>query len=65
MEMSVEESVMSWVVYTFHESVQVVPIDDLKPHSFFHCECHPKIEDGVFVHNSFDGREATETLLPS
>lgn len=56
---------MNWVVYKFYESVQVVPIDDLKPHSFFHCECHPKIVDGVYLHNSFDGREATETLLPS
>ncbi|MFW1892163.1 MULTISPECIES: hypothetical protein [Acinetobacter] len=56
---------MNWLAYKFHESVQVVPLDDLKPHTFFHCECHPKIVDGVFVHNSFDGREATETLLPS
>lgn len=56
---------MSWVVYKFHESVQVVPIDDLKPHSFFYCECHPKIVYGVFVHNSFDGRDATEMPLPS
>ncbi|MCT9416495.1 hypothetical protein KTI94_06895 [Acinetobacter baumannii] len=56
---------MSWTVYEFHDSVQVIPDDDLKPHSLFHCECHPKYEDGIFIHNSFDGREATEALLPS
>ncbi|MEN6047767.1 hypothetical protein [Acinetobacter baumannii] len=58
---------MTWTVYKFHDSVQVVPDDDLKPHSLFHYECHPKYEDGIFTHNSFDGdgREATETPLPS
>lgn len=56
---------MTWTVYKFHNSVQVIPDDDLKLHSLIHCECHPKYEDGFFIHNSFDGREATETPLPS
>ncbi|MEI1687073.1 hypothetical protein V8P55_02165 [Acinetobacter baumannii] len=56
---------MNWSVHKVYDSVQVLPDDDLKPHSFFHCECHPEYEDGIFIHNSFDGREATETLLPS
>lgn len=63
--MSVEESVMTWSVHEFYDSIQVLPDDDLKPHSLFHCECHPKYEDGIFIHNSFDGREATEMPLPS
>ena len=56
---------MTWTALEVYDSVQVVPDDDLKPHSLIHCECHPKYEDGIFIHNSFDGREATETLLPS
>lgn len=56
---------MTWTVHEVYESVQVVPDDDLKPHSFFHCECHPEYVDGVFVHNAFDGREAAETPLLS
>ncbi len=56
---------MSWSVYDFHGSIQVVPIDDLKPHSLFHCECHPRFEDGIFIHNSFDSRELSETVLRS
>ncbi|WP_312057041.1 hypothetical protein [Acinetobacter courvalinii] len=56
---------MSWTVYRFHDSVQVVPDDDLKPHTFFHCECHPDFKDGIFIHYSFDGREHYETPLPS
>lgn len=57
--------IMTWSVQEVYGSFQVVPDDDLKPHSLFHCECHPKYEDGIFIHNSFDGREATETPLPS
>lgn len=57
---------MSWTVYQFHDSVQeVIPDDDLKLHSLFHCECHPDYKDGIFIHHSFDGREHTETSLPS
>lgn len=63
--MSVEKSLMTWSVYKIYDSVQVVPDDDFKPHSLIHCECHPRFEGGIFIHNSFDGREATETPLPS
>ncbi|EPP9279681.1 hypothetical protein PZF29_003535 [Acinetobacter baumannii] len=56
---------MTWAVYEFHDSVQVVPDDDLKPHSFFHCECHLEYVDGIFIHNAFNGREETEMPLPS
>ncbi|GAA5560688.1 hypothetical protein Asch02_02199 [Acinetobacter schindleri] len=56
---------MTWIALEIYDSVQVVPDDDLKPHSLIHCECHPRFEGGIFIHNSFDGREATETPLPS
>lgn len=56
---------MSWAVYQFHGSIQVVPDDDLKTHSLFHCECHPDYKDGIFIHHSFDGRELTESSLKS
>ncbi|HGW4397469.1 MULTISPECIES: hypothetical protein [Acinetobacter] len=56
---------MTWTAFEVYDSVQVIPENDLKHHSTFHCKCHPKYEDGIFIHNSFDGREATETPLPS
>lgn len=56
---------MTWTVYEFHDSAQVVPDDDLKRHSLYHCECHPKFVEGNFIHNALDGREAPEKPLLS
>jgi hypothetical protein len=64
---------MTWSVFTFtHSLPQVIPDDDLYPHEFLNCKCHPfvtddKDDDEVLVHNSFDGRENFERKdrLPS
>lgn len=43
------------------EPTQVIPLDDLRPHSTDDpCWCKPFIEDGIVVHNSMDGREQYE-----
>lgn len=39
----------------------VVPLKDLKEHKTSeHCWCEPEKVDGVWVHNSADGREEYE-----
>lgn len=52
-----------WEVVKYHDSIHVVPRNDLIEHSFDDCECCPRYEDGVYIHNSKDERELTE-LLP-
>lgn len=52
---------MSWSVFKtdLHET-HVVPNDDEMPHSHtVMCWCWPKLEAGIFVHNSADRREHT------
>lgn len=49
-----------WVVIEYAETVQVIPGGDLKRHDLDNCECIPKLQNGVYVHNSFDGREENE-----
>lgn len=39
----------------------IVPVNDVEEHeSFSTCHCNPVLKDGVWVHNSFDGREVFE-----
>ena len=45
--------------------LHIIPIDDLHKHicSEF-CKCKPKWNDeGIYIHNSFDGREYVERLV--
>ena len=51
-----------WATIEFHGSVHVVPIDDIKEHSFDGCECGVKYDAGVYIHNSYDNRELLEEL---
>ena len=51
-----------WATIEFHDSVHVVPIDDIKKHSLDNCECGVKYNDGVYIHNSYDKRELLEQL---
>ena len=46
------------------EPYHVYPINDLKEHTLDEfCECNPEWhEEGMWVHNSFDGREHIERL---
>ena len=42
----------------------VIPVADLIGHQESElCGCLPRIEDGVYIHNSFDGREITERAI--
>lgn len=57
-----------WTVWAFTpddgspRQAHCIPDDDLYDHSFDDCTCHPEIgDDGEYIHNSFDGREAFET----
>lgn len=46
------------------DQYHVVPSDDIKEHILKgkNCWCRPEMnEDGVFIHNSADGREDFET----
>jgi hypothetical protein len=52
-----------WKVIEIHDSVHVISENDLKQHKEnLDCECSPKYEDGVYIHNSYDERELTENL---
>lgn len=44
------------------EPAVVYPLDDLYPHRSMSedCPCNPFWEDGILVHNAFDGREEFE-----
>ncbi|MCB7127972.1 MAG: hypothetical protein J3T61_00335 [Candidatus Brocadiales bacterium] len=44
------------------EILHVYPINDAKEHDLNGdgCWCHPRVTDGVVVHNSLDRREAYE-----
>ena len=35
----------------------VMPVNDLREHSFTDCSCDPYDDDGITVHKSLDGRE--------
>ena len=41
--MSVEEGLMTWTAHEVYDSFQVVPDDDLKPHSFFIANAIPNM----------------------
>jgi len=42
--------------------IHCIPVNDLRPHDLAsNCWCHPKdLGEGVFSHNSLDGRESYE-----
>jgi hypothetical protein len=42
-------------------SVEVTPLNDARPHiASEYCPCLPSIDDGVLIHNAFDGRDRQE-----
>ena len=49
-----------WQIIEFHDSCHVVPINDTKEHSLEDCKCGVKYNNGVYIHNSYDGRELLE-----
>ena len=53
---------MSWTIVAVPGlGVHCVPVGDLRDHMDEDCPCKPvKNEDGLWMHNSFDGREAFE-----
>jgi hypothetical protein len=54
----------SWEAVKYKGCVHVIPIDDLADHDIgdkVTCFCDPQVdEDGLYIHNSFDGREDYE-----
>ncbi|BAP37811.1 hypothetical protein AS4_28710 [Acinetobacter guillouiae] len=57
---------MCWEVRNFLNLIHVIPINDLKKHTYTHdCICNCSYEDGVYIHNAFDERELTENLPKS
>lgn len=56
---------MSWGVFEYADTVQVVPLDDIKEHDLNNCHCLPYLKNGVYVHNSFNGREHGEIKFKS
>lgn len=52
---------MNWGCYEHDDGTpHVMPMDDLREHSFEACWCRPYEDDGVIVHNSMDLREQFE-----
>jgi hypothetical protein len=49
-----------WKIVIASGERHVMPIDDLKAHYTYDCWCVPFDEDGIWVHNSMDGRELYE-----
>lgn len=54
-----------WIVlYPCQEDCysQVIPLDDIRLHSTIgrRCDCSPRVEEEVIIHNAFDGREFSE-----
>ena len=49
-----------WAVISYNTSIHVVPVDDLVEHKETACSCRPVYTEGVYVNNSFDGREFVE-----
>ena len=51
-----------WGVYEYHGSVYVIPEKDQKAHTTkADCDCHPRYENGIYIHSSYDCRESFET----
>lgn len=45
------------------ELIHVIPLNDTHDHQQSErCHCEPRIEDGVVIHNAFDGREGVEWM---
>jgi hypothetical protein len=48
------------------EDIHVMPVDDIREHTFEDCPCAPYIiGEGavlIYVHNSYDGREYVEVV---
>lgn len=53
---------MMWKVIKLGKRVAVVPNGDEQPHSDFEltCNCNPRVEGMILIHNAFDGREELE-----
>lgn len=53
-----------WAAYSAHGGeIHVIPVDDLRPHvRDRRCWCRPEEDagDGIWAHNSLDGRERIE-----
>jgi hypothetical protein len=53
---------MIWSVNPTPDTVEVWPVGDLRDHYLSpYCWCNPRNDEGVFIHNSMDGRELFET----
>jgi hypothetical protein len=52
-----------WNVVDGDRGMHVMPVSDLRPHEASPaCFCHPTDDEGVWVHNSVDGREHGEAF---
>ena len=50
------------MVYLYH----IYPLNDIEEHEIetndIVCKCGPVLEDGVIIHNAFDGRDIIEEI---
>ena len=45
-----------------NETLHTMPLNDLRDHeALSSCWCKPSYDEGLFIHNSMDGREKFET----
>lgn len=49
-----------WFTAQSENGTHVLPLEDCGQHALVDCPCRPREDDGVIIHNSFDGREAFE-----
>jgi hypothetical protein len=56
-----QQGLHGWVPAVCENGVHCIPVGDLHDHLDEDCPCRPvRDETGVWIHNSFDGREAFE-----
>jgi hypothetical protein len=57
--------IKGWTLATGQNGqAHAVPVGDLKEHVDEGCSCNPKEDEvDLMIHNSFDGREATEETI--
>lgn len=53
---------MSWSVVKYHDSVHVIPNNDIDDHYVENCTCGVRYEDGAYIHMAFDMRHILEQI---
>lgn len=50
-----------WAIYHSSNIINIIPLNDLKPHDMKDCWCKPDEDGAIRIHNSMDERESYES----